>query len=510
MQSHQNSRFAVGIRQGACVGVLALALAAAATGCKVNAVDVDTWKGTMKGPGKIVAVILAEKYDIALRTHAALALVQMERQDVDGVAELQHALQSLPPETRAQIVDGLAPGLEALMKTGSKSPDENAEGPEPQQIRAKDAAFLLTSQASPAAREALIKAVVTWYVEDFNGRSLAGNFSAEQVVRALGAPAAAILVDALSTELPQQALVKLSELIGQLGNAEGKAKAGQRLVAIEREMEGDKFLGWLKAKIKEQMASSGAAPDEGRVAKVAELNRQNFIVDGSIPALKYLADQKEVSDRLLEIASTAGADQKITDRRTRALQALEGKVNKSHLQQLLALALDAANPVPVRDYAFDRVGDIRSPEAIPPMWALIADAKDGRLRWRAGELVLALGGPGVISEFLGKLPGGDTEFAPEELEGYASRMGQMTPLPVETLRAQLGSPNWWQRVIAIKFFERKGVAADVARLSKLAGDGAEPKGKGWSKGLTVGKVAQAAATALQERVKQSGSGATAP
>lgn len=502
MQSHQNSRFAVGV-----VGVC---LALAAFGCKVNATDVDTWKGTMKGPGKIVAVILADKYDLTLRTHAALALVQMERQDVDGVAELQHALQGLSAETRTQIVDGLAPGLEALMKSAAPASESEAEqGPPPGQIRAKDAAFLLISQASPAAREQLTKAVVGWYVEDFNGRSLAGNFSAEQVVRALGAPAAAILVDALSTELPQQALVKLSELIGQLGNEEGKAKAAQRLVAIERDMESDKFLGWLKGKIKEQITSGGAAADDAKIAKVAELNRQNFIVDGSIPAMKYLADQKEVSDRLLEIASTSSTDQKVTDRRTRALQALEGKVGKQHMQQLLALALDANNPVTVRDYAFDRVGDIRSPEAIPPMWPLVADGKDGRLRWRAGELVLALGGASVLTEFFSKLPGGDTEFAPEELEGYAARMGQMTPLPVDTLRAQLGSPNWWQRVIALKFFERKGTAADVARLSKLSGDNAEPKGKGWPKGQTVGKVAQAAAAALQERLKQSGTGATA-
>lgn len=509
MQSHQNSRFGAGgtVRHTA-VGIVGLCVALSAMGCKVNSTDVDTWKGTMKGPGKIVAVVLAEKYDLPLRTHAALALIQMERQDVDGVAELQHVLQQLPPDTRTAIVDGLVPGLETMMTAAAEKPAATVdEGPPPHQVRAKDAAFLLTSQASAASRDALTAAVIRWYVADFNGRSLAGNFSAEQVVRALGAPAASILVDALSSELPQQALVKLSELIGQLASPDGKAKAGSRLVAIEREMEGEKFIEWLKGKIREQMSTGGAAPDEAKIAKVAELNRHNFIVDGSIPALKYLADQKEVSDRLLEIASSAGTDQKVTDRRTRALQALEGKVSKNHLQQLLALALDNSNPVSVRDYAFDRVGDIRSPDAIPAMWTLVSNASDGRLRWRASELVLALGGPGVIAEFFSKLPGGDTEFAPEELEGYASRMGQMTPLPVELLRAQLSSPNWWQRVIAIRFFERKGVAADVARLSKLAGDSAQTKGKGWPTDQTVGKVAQAAAAALQDRLKQSGSGA---
>jgi hypothetical protein len=89
-----------------------------------------------------------------------------------------------------------------------------------------------------------------------------------------------------------------------------------------------------------------------------------------------------VATRLLEIASQK--DPKLTERRTRALQALEGKLGAEHVDQVLALALDAGNPVAVRDYAFDRVGDTRSPKALASMWPLLQSSEDQRLRWRAG------------------------------------------------------------------------------------------------------------------------------
>jgi hypothetical protein len=188
-------------------------------------------------------------------------------------------------------------------------------------------------------------------------------------------------------------------------------------------------------------------------------------------------------------------------RRTRALQALEGKVNESQLDALLALALDPSSPVTVQDYAFDRVGDIRSQKAIPPMWPLVQDAQKQRLRWRAGELVLAIGGANVLPEFFAKLPtGAETAYEPEELQGYAARMGQMSPLPTAVATAQLASPNWWGRATALYFFERKGTEADVAMLSRLENDAAQVHGKNWPAGTTVGKVAKQAIAGLRERL----------
>lgn len=480
---------------------LVLLLGLACAGCKVTSEDIDTWEGTVKGPGKMVAVIMADKFEMPLRIHAALGLVEMERQDVEGVAELQQAVQNLDPETRTALIDGVVPGLVKLMQSGGEKAAGEDSGPPPAQIRAKDAAFLLISQAGEASRATLTDAVVGWYTEDFNGRSLSGNFSAEQVVRALGAPAAQKLVEALSAKLPQQALVKLSELIGQLGRDKTKAEAGKKLVAIEEEMRSPAFLKWLESEIGSQLAQGDKKPDPARVTAAAMLNRDKFINEGAIPAMKHLADQPVVANRLLKIA--ADTSPTMTARRVRALQALEGKARPEHLDALLALALDDKAPVQVRDYAFDRVGDIRDPKAIPPMWPLVQSANEQRLRWRAGELILAIGGSGVLAEFFAKLPDG-AEYEPEELEGYATRMSQMTPLPRDVATAQLRSPDWWDQVIALRFFERKGTEADVKAMSRLSKSSTPVKGKGWGKTKSVGGVAAEAIAGLRERVKQAG------
>lgn len=485
-----------------------LALATLVGGCKVTGEDIEYWKGTVKGPGKIVAVMLSENYPLELRTQAAVALVEMERQDVDGVAELQRAIQRLPDDTRQEIINGMVPGLIALMRGGDAASSDNT-GPPPMQVRAKDAGYLLITHAQGQTREQLVDAVVGWYVADFNGRSLAGNYSAEQVIRSLGSRAATMLVEALNAEMPPQALVKLSEIIAQVGDEQAKQRAGERLVEIEQRMSGDEYLEWLKGKVREQIRDQmpDAEIDENRVTAIAQLNRENFITQGALPAMKHLSRQEAVANRLIAIAAIESDNEVIVARRVKALQALEGGAKREHLQQLLGLALGAQSPDGVRDYAFDRVGDIRSPEAIPPMWPLVQDGEKQRLRWRAGEMVLVIGGPNIVAEFFSKLPtGADVKYEPEELEGYATRLSQMTPPPTDLVRQQLASSDWWDRVIALRYFERKGTEADVPAMQRLASDRAQVKGEHWEniEITTVGQVAEAAIQGLRERLSGGG------
>ena len=472
----------------------------ALAGCKVGSDDIEYWKGTVKGPGKIIAVMLADKYPVELRTQAALALVDMERTDRDGTADLQQALQNLDEPQRNELVKGMVPGLEALMK----QTDPNAAGaPSPRQIRAKDAAFLLVTNAPSDVKPKLTDDVIAWYMEDFNGRSLAGNYSAEQVVRALGPSSAKELSKGLKARMPAAALVKMSQLIGQVADPQSKQDAGTKLVAIADEMEGKDFLAWVRQTVKDQAERQKLKLDGKKLEQLAEGNRDNFINDGAVPAMKYLADVAVVKKRLLSIASTPSSSDAGITRRVRALQALEGKVDSSDLQKVLPLALAKDNPTAVRDYAFDRIGDIRSPEALPALWPLVSSTEDARLRWRAGELVLAIGGAVVVPDFFTKLPPG-AEYAPEELEGYSTRLSQMAPSPTDTMRAQLGSPNWYARVIAARFFERKGNADDVNRLNALSADKAPVKGPRWGKTKTVGDVATEAATAAKQRLATPG------
>ncbi len=497
--------------------LLVLGLLLTMAGCKVTSEDIDYWKGTVKGPGKIVAVLLTERYPIELRTRAALALVEMEREDVNGVGELQRTIEqihSTDPQTAQAIIDGMVDGLKQMMRGGDDANQSSDLGPPLSQMRAKDAAYLLMAYASPQSQQELMQAILAWYTVDFAARSLAGDYSVEQVVRSLGAPAASLLVDAMNSHQPQQALVKIAQLISQLGNDEAKTRAAQRLVEIEREMESDEFIDWLKAQLTESMQRDGRTISDDRLTAIAIHNRERFLNEGALAAMKHLASQDSVRNRLLEIANAAPpanapdfAKEALQARRQSALQALEGNATEEQLQALLNIALDETNPINVRDYAFDRVGDIRSRAAIPRLWPLVASGDNNtlkkRLRWRAGELVLAIGGPAIVGEFLTRLPtGGDVEYEPEELEGYATKMSTMTPQPTRLMERQLRSPQWFIRVIALRFLERRGTRADIPKMQRLAHDSAATVGDGWT-GLelpTVGKVAEDAIRSLQERL----------
>lgn len=354
--------------------LVALCVALVATACAVTEADIEAWKTTVRGPGKIVAVLLADKYSDALRVRAGVALVEMERGDVDGVRELQGALRQLPDETRRRIVDGMAPQLVEMMAGrgpaagAPQGPTSSGDPAAPAsiQVRAKDASFLVLQYASPPVQLQLTDAVVGWFVEDFNGRSLAGNFSAEQVIRQLGSPAASRLVEAMSARLPQQALVKIAELIAQLGDDATKARAGARIVEIEQEMESAEFGNWLGERLRQQAASSDPPRQltDEMVARGVAFNREQFIITGALPAMHHLAGQPPVAARLLTIAQQPSTTPELENRRVTALQALEGNVQPGQTAPLLALALDATNPDRVRDYAFDRIADSRDRSVI--------------------------------------------------------------------------------------------------------------------------------------------------
>src|SRR5262252_9343142 len=148
------------------VAMVALAIWAAVpgvSGCRVSEGDVHRWEMTERGPYKLVAVILHDKYSLQLRVEAGLSLIRMGprggvRQgirylvngytDEDGV-ERQGALVQLGEETRKKVVNGMAP--EMLQQIQAPPPQKNPDGtmaPDPS-IPFKDVAFAMLSHEPP-------------------------------------------------------------------------------------------------------------------------------------------------------------------------------------------------------------------------------------------------------------------------------------------------------------------------------------------------------------------------
>jgi hypothetical protein len=329
----------------------------------------------------------------------------------------------------------------------------------------------------------------------------------------------------MTERMPKDMLPRMAERAAELGRAETKTLAATRILEIEEAMEGEPFVAWLEDQIRRALTRDGQAPEEARVEAAARLNRERFINDGALPAMKFLAGEPAVADRLLEIAASkapAGLEGDLREafeaRRARALAALEGKAKPEHVARLLPLALSSEVPLSVRDLAFNRLADTGSQDAIAPIWALVEatpaagasreDIEEARLlRMKAGELALKLGGPSMIDELLRRLPRGrDVPFEPDELEVYAGRMSEMTEPPNDAMREALSSHIWWRKVLGIFYFQRAGSASDASALDELGNDMTSTVGDGWSRGEaprdTVGKVATAAAAALRERLAQ--------
>lgn len=514
-------------RSNAAAVAVPLLLCLLVGGCAITETDIETWKGTVRGPGRIVAVLSSPRYHDELRIRAGLALVEMERSDVDGVAELQTAIRALPEADRTRIVDGMAQsptGLLALMRgegaAASATPPGPNDPPPPIEVRAKDAAFLLLQYASAPVRQQMTDGVVGWFTVDFNGRNLSGSFSAEQVVRQLGAPACGQLVDAMSARIPQAALVQIALLISQLADDATKTRAGARIVAIEHEMEGAEFGTWLHDRIANQATASGRTLTDVQLSTTTELNREQFITQGALPAMHNLGDQTAVQTRLMEMAQQTTVAPPTTpraleDRRVTALQALEGHTPAGSTQTLLAIALEPTSPDRVRDYAFDRVADAHDRSVLPQLWPLATqvnaenDHTIWRVRWRVGTLLLTIGGADIVTEWFSRLPVGEhIRYAREELHGYAERLAQIRPEPTATVRAQLANADWAHQVIALYYFDRAGTEADLPALQAMTTSTVATHGDHWDAHATLGTIATDAIAQIRERAASASTAAT--
>ncbi len=496
--------------------VLSVLLSVVVGGCAKTEADVEHWKGTMKGPQKMVAVIQnSEKYDLSLRTKAALALIEMNRDEVklrSGIVStpidvLETKLQEMGESDRNALIEQMVPELIRLMSTPSP------EGPDPSdlQVRAKDAVFRLVPHAEGETKRSMVDELMKWYAVDFSGRSHVGTASAEQVidgvVAEVGPSAVKQLEGALSPQMPHTAMAKLAQLLSMKASKAIKADAAKHLVAIYDEVVSEKHLKWWEEEVKRQFVEAGQKIDEKQLKRTAIHNREIQVTAGVLTAMKYFASDPIVSDRLLKIATTVtDKDDAIeNERRRAALAALEGKAQKKHLPTLMNIAFDQNNNEAIQDYAFDRIADVGDKSALPRLWTLF-ETGEQRKRWRAGEMILQIGGASVIGQFFEKMPGGkEVKYEPEELEGYAVRMAEMKNAPTTTIRRQLSSSKWFEQVLALEFMERTASEKQLSQIKSLARDKTEVTGDGWEKrGIkTVGDAAKQSLEAAQTRLKAS-------
>lgn len=525
----------MGGRRVAVLVTILLAL----VGCSVDDAQIERWKHTQRGPRKITTVLVEARYPTALRVHAARALIEMRHPNASGLDLLQAGMGSMAEADRETVVHALLPELQNMMTTAAPNPAGGSatQGPTDGQIRAKDAAYILlrgdgrNAFTNAEDRAALSAAVLDWILVDFNTRALAGAYTAEQIVQAVGPSAAERLTAAIQfTDNAIPVALQVSQLIKQVGTPAGRQGAAARVVEVASEVSSPQATDRLKASARARLQGANREITEQEVTRSAEFLRERYLVL-LFQALQAL-EQPNGTEYLLRVAGTATAP---VERRKNALAAVAGQMTSANVQALFAIAtcepqvpgpgVNVTCDLDLRNVAVDRLGETRDRSILPRLYQMFDAANGGArdnsftLRWKLGEAILKLGGQGTLAEFMQHLsaprPSGFAGYTFSELNGEAQALGDLTPPPRDALRAYVTPTNNVNvRVLAMLFLGIKGEARDVATLQQYASETATAvPGEGWgdfTPPLTnVGAVAARARDGLQNALRTAQSAAPA-
>jgi hypothetical protein len=471
---------------------LAAALFATMSACAVNKNDVHRWESTQHGPGKLVAVVRFDKYDINLRKEAAMSLISMPARNGkrEGIKllvdkhkneegeDIEGALTGLAVDTRQKIVDLMAVDLIAAM--GQPPPVKTPEGrlPPDKSIPFKDATFALLSHepplvTNPETKAKLEEALIVWAQTSFEDRIESGSqqYGVEQMMRTLGARSVTKL-PSLITESAYR-VDRMAGLVSDIGDPATKLKAADALVAVAKRIESPEWIEAQKKTVTEynQKGNVKATPEQV-VGQVTKIQDRKWLEE-LFPAMKRIG-QKPVVDFLF---AYAGDTKKPEERRKLALAALEGRPDKNNpqdLERLYQIAKDDSTPDSVRELAFTRMGELPKEQTTPKLYTLF-EPKKWKVRWVAGSLVLRTSGTKQVPEFMSKLPTSPkSKIGMTEGLTYGQLIAKMEPAagdpkPRDVIMPFLQSKSFGAKMTAMGFFY-EGKKADAGVLKSFEDD----------------------------------------
>lgn len=467
------------------LGALTLALSAGAVsliGCRTTADDVHGWARKSQGPKRLVAVLTHDKYPLDLRVEAAMTLVRMKPrggrrigiQGSDDYEGLIDALKRLAPDTRAKIVAGMAPQLEENMLKPLPKP-QGDEVVEDESFPYKDAAYaLLTTDdgalvTDEAVRERLKSALIKWSATNFEERMDESSqiYGMQQVFRWLKEDGVKPLPTLMEPGSPKNDAI--SGLVADLGDAETKLKASQKLVSIAREVDSD---AWIKKKAPAVEAANKASklnPTKEQFQAQLEQYQEEELLR-IFQSMKKVG-QPPVVDYLLNYAQDS---KQATKRRAAALAALEGHLDRNSSKQadiVLGLLSDDDTPDMVRQAAVKRVGELPREKVIDKLYGLFKNER-WQIRWVAADLILRMSETKHLGEFMNKLSRTEGMALSEPLV-YGPAIGEMkgSPKPTELIDkySSAGQPVQ-ARLTALGYYYKNGTSEDLAKIERYAND----------------------------------------
>jgi hypothetical protein len=427
--------------------VLALAVAVGAlVGCEATAEDIERWKGTQRGPAKITAVVVDDRYSEELRARAAMALVE-----IAGWDHFNAAFERLSREERQAVIHAMVPGLVEMYASGAAATD--GQGPTDAQVNAKDAMADLYPMAAAEDQAALQEPLLDWATSDFNGHFLPGRRSIAVITAKVGAPAATALARILTEENVVVA-GKVAALIKEHGNAESKLVASTTLAKTAASIEGA-----IRPSLWTAMAAVCGPPV--RQFTLSYAARTQGDVDSQINALACVLN--------------GGAP-----------ECRPGCTESADIEGILAIAENEQQDERIRAAAFDTLREHGTKQYLSRFLKLIDD-RDARYRATGVDIAASVGGGPAIAQILEKI-GSSRERWPWKLSNARTgnqeyglcNMGLGLLEQAEGIReaslAGLTHSNAFVRGGAANMLGVVGTADDIPQLQSLANDRARLPG----------------------------------
>lgn len=468
-------RFATSLALGVATALAAFAM----SGCRVSDDDVHRWENTARGPDKLAAVLLHDKYDVPLRVEAAVSLIRMKprqgRRIGIGIVVDTLAQSLVTPEARQQIIAKLVPEIIAELKKPPPVGQVGQASPPDGSYPYKDAAYALLNAertviiADQGLKESLKQALIDWAMADFEHRleNRTQLYGMEQLLRYLGAPSVVGLPKLMTRDARH--LDQMAALISELADAKTKDAASAGLVAIATYVTSNE---WIKIKTPELQTANAASrlepkPDQFK-AQLAQYQEEDlFRVFG---ALKKVGGRPAV-DFCLGFAAQKDQSEK---RRSAALAALEGRLDRNNPEDVRRILQIASTDAPdvVLDGAFRRIGEMPRDRVVDDLYKLFKIDTKWKIRRAAAMTLLQMSTVKHVDEFMGKLPEGAAKgFSMGEAFTYGAAFKDLKdgdPLAAIKKWFTTGSPA--ARTSAIAYYYTYGTSADLPTLQPLEGD----------------------------------------
>jgi len=461
-----------------------------ALGCAVEQAHLDRWQKTEEGPRRLSAVVLFEKYPLALRVRAAQSLIEMKPRKGQrvGLDRLVHGTLVCDPtfvtaggseepcrrvqlaaETRAQILQQLVPII--ITELGKPVPKATQGGqatPDPS-FKYKDAAYMMmtydkqeiiTNQAlKKQLKVALTKCAMADFERKLNDRSQA--YGMEQLLRLIGSESVAGLPALMTKE--NRNLGKIASLVAKLGTKTAKDAAGRKLVTIMKYVSSAKWRKDKEPGLKEANRKAKIEPTKKQLeAQMADYQKE-------AGERVFVSMKKVGGSAVVKYCLGLASDEKqSTKRRRQSLAAIEGHIDnksKSQIDTLLSIAKSDA-PNLVLDQAFRRIRELPREKTAPQLYDLFK-TKKWKLRRAAAATILAMSTAKHVDEFIAKLSRlARKNFNLPEVLTYGALLGGLKDGDAKkALLKHTDTGNVRARLTALSYYFEYGTKKDLKALA---------------------------------------------